>query len=83
MAGGNNFMQDREAQIVLYGITAAITAWYAVDAVRELVSGGSAMLIEQVGQTAYLVLTVARLLVCVWASVSFGRMAWKTFQKKD
>lgn len=79
----NSFMQSRQARLILNGFCTLICAWYAVDAVREMISGGSPMLIEQVGSTAYYALTVGRALVCVWVSIVFGRMTYKVLTEKD
>ncbi|MDO5118473.1 MAG: hypothetical protein Q4G41_08080 [Coriobacteriales bacterium] len=80
----NSFMQSRYAQLVLNGFCTIITAFYAVDAVREMLSPErSAVLMQQVGPTMYYVLTVARTLVCVWVSFIFGRMTYKVYLKKD
>lgn len=81
--GWNSFMQSRQARLILNGFCAIICAVYAADAAREILSGGNAMLIEQVGQVAYVALTAIRGLVCAWVSVVFGRMTYKTFMEKD
>jgi hypothetical protein len=87
MAGGgndwNSFMQSRLARIVLNGVCAVMTASYAIDAVRELLSGGSPMMIEQIGTTGYYALTIARLLVCAWVSVVFTRATLKVMREQD
>lgn len=76
-------MQSRQARLILNGFCAVMCAVYAVDTVRELLSGGNPALVEQVGQTTYLILTAVRGLVCVWVSFVFGRMAYKTLMEKD
>ncbi|MBQ9005270.1 MAG: hypothetical protein IJ092_02730 [Atopobiaceae bacterium] len=81
--GWNSFMQSKQARIILNGFCAAICAVYTFDAVRELLSGGNAMLIEQIGQGPYTALTVVRGLVCAWVAFVFGRMTYKTFMEKD
>ena len=80
----NDFMQSKQARLVLNSFCTIICAFYAVDAVREMLSPErSAMMIEQIGATMYYVITVARALVCIWVSVMFGRMALKTLKEKD
>lgn len=80
----SEFMQSKQARLVLHSFCAIICAFYAIDAVREMLSPErSAMMIEQVGATMYYVLTVCRTLVCVWVSVMFGRMTLKTLKEKD
>ena len=80
----NSFMQSRPARLVLNALCTVICAYYVVDGVREMMSPErSAVLIEQLGPTAYYALTVVRILVCIWVSVVFGRMTWKTFNEQD
>lgn len=80
----NSFMQNRLVRFVLHGMCAVICAFYAVDAVREMMSPErSAILMEQIGSTAYYALTIARVLVCIWVAVVFGRTAWKALNEKD
>ncbi len=81
--GWNSFMQSKQARIILNGFCAVMCAVYAVDAARELLGGGNALLIEQVGQTAYVALTAIRGLVCAWVAFVFGRMTYKTFMESD
>ena len=85
MASNNgNFMQSKEAQIVLNVLTAAICAFYAVDGVREMLSPERwAQLVASIGQTPYYILTIARIVVCAWVSIVFCRMAAKLLMAKD
>ena len=79
----NSFMQDKPTRVLLNALVAVICAFYAVDAVRELISPNdtSLMLIEQMGRPGYLALTVARLVVCVWVTISFVRQIVKIIKE--
>lgn len=84
MANGNDwnsFMQSRTARIFLNGFCAVICGSYAIDAIRELMAGGNALLIEQVGSAMYYALTIGRMLVCLWVAFVFGRMTYKTLME--
>ena len=81
--GWNSFMQSKQTRMILNGFVSVMCVVYAVDAARELLSGGNAMLIEQVGQTVYVAMTAIRGLVCAWVAFVFARMAFKTFMEKD
>lgn len=79
----SSMMQTPEARLILNGVCAVMTAFYAVDAVREMLSPErSAALVENIGPTAYYVITCIRFLVCAWAAIAFGRMAIKAFKAK-
>jgi len=81
---GNWFSDNWEAQLLMYGICTAFSAFYVVDAVRELLSPqNSAAIIESIGTTGFYALTIIRLVVCAWAAIAFARMAWKVFQERD
>ena len=81
----NSFMQQKTTRVLLNALVACITAFYAIDAARELMTPSETglIMIEQIGQPAYLALTVARLAVCVWVSVTFARLVIKTLQEED
>jgi hypothetical protein len=81
----NSFMQQKTTRVLLNALVACMTAFYAIDAVRELMNPNETALImiEQVGRPAYLALTIARLVVCVWVSITFARLVIKTLQEED
>lgn len=86
--GGNNwnsFMQERPTRILLNALCSVICGFYGVGAVVDLVRPGDSaqMLMEQMGTTGYTVMTVARLLVMLWACIAFARSAVKVLQEKD
>jgi hypothetical protein len=84
MAGGSNsFMESREGRMIMYGVVCIICAFYTVEAVRELLHPGLYEAFrEQIGDLWYTVFTVARGLATGWASVAFGRMAYKAYAEK-
>ena len=81
----NNFMQSKPIRIILYTVCVVFSGFYAIDAAMELVSPHeqSLMLIEQIGQTGFMAMTVARLLVCAWAAFSFARLTYKIFKGEE
>lgn len=80
----NSLMQSREVRMVLYGVSAAFCGYHSVSAVFDLLHPeASALLVEQVGQTAFYAMTAVRLIALAWAGIAFARMAVKTFQEKD
>jgi hypothetical protein len=81
----NSFMQQKTTRVLLNALVACMTAFYAIDAVRELITPTETALImiEQIGRPAYLTLTIARLLVCIWVSVTFARLVIKTLKEED
>lgn len=82
--GWNSFMQSREAQLAMYGVVVVFCVYYAVDAVRELMSPErSAALMEAMGATAYYVVTVLRAVVCLGTGVAFARMAARIFRDRQ
>ena len=82
--GWNSFMQSRETQLFLYGVVVVFCVYYAVDAVRELMTPErSAVLMEAMGSTAYYIVTVLRAVVCLGTGVAFARMALRIFRDKQ
>ncbi len=81
----NEFMQSKTVRTVLYAICTLFCAYYAVMAVFDIVSPSEASLtlIESMGTTGYYIMTVIRMLVCAWASVSFARAAYKAFGERE
>ena len=81
----NSFMQDKPTRILLNLICTGFCGFYAVGAVMDLIrpNESTQMLAQQMGQTGFLVMTVARFLVLLWAAVTFARMAWKVFKEDD
>ena len=79
----NSFMQSKPVRIFLYGLCTVCCAFYAFGAVMDLVSPGDSavMLAQAMGQTGFTVMTVVRLLVCLWAAFAFGRLTFKIFQE--
>ena len=70
--------------MIMYGMVCVICAWYTVDAVRELFDPGMYQALkEQIGDLWYTVLTIGRGLATGWASVAFGRMAYKAFREQE
>lgn len=87
-SGGNNgwseFMQSREVQLFMYGAVVVFCVYYAVDAVRELMTPErSAVLMEAMGSTAYYVVTILRAIVCLGTGVAFARIALRIFRDKQ
>ena len=78
----NEFMQSRPVRIFLYALCTACCLYYSFGAVMDIVSPGdsAAMLIASMGQAGFMVMTVIRLLVCLWAAFSFGRMTLKAIK---
>ena len=81
----NSFMEDKPTRILLNALCMVFCGYYAVGAVIDLVrpSESSQLLIAQMGQTGYIVMTVVRLLVMLWAAVAFARMAYKVYKEDD
>lgn len=81
----NEFMQSKSVRTVMYAVCAVFSGFYAVSAVMDIISPSDSalILIEQMGQTGYVAMTVARALVCGWAAFAFARIAVKTFTDKD
>ncbi len=80
----NDFIQSREARLVMYAFCSLMCAGYAVDAVREMLTPErAAQLMDQVGATTYYLLTVTRALACAWGAVAFGRMSFQLYREKD
>ncbi|MDO4537079.1 MAG: hypothetical protein Q4B54_02875 [Coriobacteriales bacterium] len=82
--GWNDFMQSKQARMVLNSLVCVICAFYAVSGVKELLTPeSSAQFMQVIGPTGYYVVTIARILVCVWVSIAFARMAYKASQESD
>lgn len=81
----NSFMRSKAVRLALNGLCAVICGYYAVSAVFDIVSPNeqSQMLVEAMGQTGFMVMTIVRLLVCLWASIAFARLTVKVLQEKD
>ena len=81
----NKFMQSGPVRTALYAVCAVFSGFYAASAVMDIVSPNesSLMLIEQIGQTGYIAMSVVRALVCAWAAIAFARLAVKVFTDKD
>ena len=82
----NSFMQDKRIRAVMYGAAAAFCVFHAGRALYGLVTGpdeASRMLIEQIGQTGYVALTVAQVAVCAWAAIAFVRYIVKMMNEED
>lgn len=81
----NSFIQSRPVRIFLYGLCTVCCLYYSFGAVMDLVSPAesAAMLIESMGKTGFVIMTVVRLLVCLWAAVSFGRLTFKIIKEKN
>lgn len=78
----SEFMRSRQARLVLYAFCSILCLRYAIGAVIELLTPERyAATIEQIGATMYYVMTVTRALACAWATVSFGKMAYKAFKE--
>ena len=80
----NSFMQSKPVRVLLYGLCVVCCAFYALGAVMDLVSPSeaTAMLAQTMGQTGFVIMTVVRFLVCVWAAVAFGRLVVKTSKEQ-
>lgn len=82
--GWNSFFGSREGQMAMYGIATLFSAYYAIDAVRELIHPDlSSQLAVAIGDTAYIALLVARFVVLTITSIAFGRLIWKLWQQRD
>lgn len=81
----NSFIQSKPVQVFLYGFCSVCCAFYSVGAVVDLVrpDDSTQLLIETMGQQGFVIMTVVRLLVCLWAAVAFARMTVKALQSKD
>ncbi len=87
MAGNDNswssFMQSRTVRLALNTVCTLVCVSHAADGVRELMSGGSPMLIEQIGQTAYYALTIGRIVVLSFVAFAFARLTYKVAVEED
>ena len=81
----NSFMQSKPARLVLNAICAVFCGYYAIAAVFDIVSPNeqAQVLINTMGQMGFTIMTVVRLLVCLWGAVAFGRLTVKVLQEKD
>ena len=80
----NEFMQSKQVRVVLYGVCTCFCAFHAVGAINDLrFPEGSAQLIEAMGSTGFYAMTVVRLLVMLWATIAFARMAIKALREGD
>lgn len=76
-------MQSRTVRLILNTLCTLVCVSHAADGVRELMSGGSQILIEQIGSTAYYALTIGRIVVLAWVAFVFARMAYKAATEED
>jgi len=80
----NSFMQSKPVRVFLYGLCTVCCAFYAFGAVMDLVSPNdtTALLVQSMGQTGFVVMTVVRFLVCIWAAIAFGRLTFKMIKEQ-
>lgn len=79
----NSFMGSPEAQIAMYAICIVFCVAYAIGGIRELMAyDPSAPLVQAVGETGYIALTVARVVVLLITGGAFARVAYKIYKKK-
>ncbi len=81
----NSFMQSKRMRVLLYGLCTVFCGYYSLGAVMDLVSPGDSarMLAESMGQLGYVVMTVLRLLACLWAAIAFARLALAAAREDD
>lgn len=79
----NSFMDSPEAQVAMYCVCVAFCVFYAVGAVRDLISPtANEQLVASIGEGGFLALTITRLVVCIVTGAAFGRLALKIHRKR-
>lgn len=79
----NSFMGSPEAQVAMYLICIAFCVFYAVGGIRELMSiDPSSPLVQSIGESGYVALTVCRVVVLLITGGAFARVAYKVHRKK-
>ena len=76
-------MRSKPAQIVLYSLCVLFCLRYAIAGVWELMHPQDAVtLIQTMGETAYYVVTIARVAVCFITGIMFGRIVYRIAREK-